>query len=111
MIEAVNVTIPTKIVDVGLNTYSQATMAQAEAFSQALANAKPESELMQTLAAQSQRVTQSFVGANRIDEIVSDPIEMLKTQKDFANMSAEVDLLAKIAGSFSQSINKLVHMQ
>lgn len=110
MIEAVNVTLPTST-NVGLNVSSQPTSAQAEAFSQALANAKPDNELMQTLATQSQRITQSFAGVQRIDEIVSDPVEMLKTQKDFANMSAEIDLLAKIAGSVSQSINKLVHMQ
>jgi type III secretion system YscI/HrpB-like protein len=110
MIEAVNATIPTSA-DVSLNMYSQPTVAEAEAFAQVLANAKPDNGLMQTLALQSQRITQSFASVQRIDEIVSNPIEMLKTQKDFANMSAEVDLLAKVAGSVSQSINKLVHMQ
>ncbi len=94
-------------------TSADTTQADASGFTQALANAPslPEHHLLSAagkLAGNTERLAQR---ASMDERTLDEPIRMLDAQREITERVLALEVVAKVAGATTQSVNKLVHMQ
>ncbi|MGF6812907.1 type III secretion system YscI/HrpB-like protein [Paraburkholderia sp. Clong3] len=71
----------------------------------------PDQTVIEALNLAEQHATRPMKDISAAGTRLLDPQEMITVQLGLAKMSVDLDLAAKVAGSISQGVNKLVTMQ
>jgi type III secretion system YscI/HrpB-like protein len=84
-----------------------------DAFARAMTRgaATPDQAVIEALNQAEQHATRPMKEIGAAGARLLDPQEMTSVQLGLAKMSVDLDLAAKVAGSISQGVNKLVTMQ
>lgn len=87
---------------------------EIEKFSQVFSKstaALPDESLVNAIQQQNMTVDQTYANAWQHEGLLNKPVDMLMMQKKVLHTTGVVELTAKVAGSLSQSINKLINLQ
>ncbi|MEW9809474.1 MAG: type III secretion system inner rod subunit SctI [Candidatus Symbiodolus clandestinus] len=72
---------------------------------------KPEKKLVDSLSQQQQRFNELFQVTEQAPQQLTDPGTLLAIQQGIVQATVTVELAAKVAGSLTQSVNRLATIQ